>query len=258
MTGGISSTDCWKVPLFERRVLKSSLRAHQISSSRSFLIKKKVPILLYGCFLLLAGWLAYTFPYNDWDVLAYVGCAINLSESDQLKIHEQVFEQARAELPEEDFTEMTTLGPFRQDVAANPWHFAEQLPFYSIRPLYIELLVGVHRLGATYFEATRLVSAIALALLGVPIFLWMRESWMRASVAGIDWQPALFAGLLLLTPPLFLAGRTASPDALSGLFIVTAVYLFTQERRVFPAALLLLASIFLRADNVILVGIILC
>ena len=80
--------------------------------------------------------------------------------------------------------------------AANPWHFAEQLPFYSIRPLYIELLAGIHRLGATYFQATRLVSSIALALIGLPIFLWM-----RASVTGPAWRVALLSGLLLLTPP---------------------------------------------------------
>src|SRR5712672_2688886 len=106
---------------------------------------KNTAAILYAGFLLLTGWLAYRFPYNDWDVLAYVGCAINLSESDQVKIHAQVFEQAREELPEEDFHEMTTSVPFRQDVAANPWHFAEQLPFYSIRPLYIELLAALHR-----------------------------------------------------------------------------------------------------------------
>jgi hypothetical protein len=219
------------------------------------LLRKNIPAAVYGCFLLIAGWLAYTYPYNDWDVLAYVGCAINLTESDQVKLHKEVFEQAREELPEEDFAEMTTSVPFRRDVAANPWHFAEQLPFYSIRPLYIQLLAWIHRLGATYFQATKLVSSIALGLLGFSIFLWMRE---RLGAGDAGWRAALISGLLLLTPPLFLAGRTASPDAISGLFTVTAVYLLTQKHRIFPAAVLLLSSIFLRSDNVILVGMILC
>jgi hypothetical protein len=113
------------------------------------LVRKNIPAAIYASFLILAGWLAYQFPYNDWDVLAYVGCAMNLSERDQGKIHAQVFEQARAELPEDDFNEMTTAVPFRRDVAANPWHFAEQLPFYSIGPLYIGLMASIHRLGAS-------------------------------------------------------------------------------------------------------------
>src|SRR5438270_6424552 len=229
-----------------REVVKSSPGAPRLLFW-SFLLRKRIAVFLYAAFLLLAGWLAYTYPYNDWDVLAYVGCAINLTESDQVKIHAQVFEQAREELPEEDFTEMTTSVPFRRDVAANPWHFAQQLPFYSIRPLYIELLAAIHRLGATYFQATRLVSSIALALLGLPIFLWM-----RASVTGPEWRVALLSSLILLTPPLFLAGRTGSPDALSGLFIVAAMYLLTQKQRIFPATLLLASSIFVRGDNVIL------
>ncbi len=179
-----------------------------------------------------------------------MGCAINLTESDQVKIHSEVYEQAKQELPADDFNEMTGAVPFRRDVAENPWHFAEQLPFYSIRPLYIELLAIVHRCGLTYIQATRLVSALSLAVLGILVFLWIK-TYVET------WRAGLVSGLMLLTSPIFLAGRTGSPDALSGMVVVLALYLLIEKERLFAGILLFFCSLFIRSDNVIMVGLIL-
>src|SRR5947207_2784784 len=48
---------------------------------------------------------------------------------------------------------------FRQTVAADSNSFLEQLPFYSVKPLYPELMAAVHRAGLSLVASGLAVSA---------------------------------------------------------------------------------------------------
>lgn len=152
----------------------------------------------------------------------------------------------REELPEDDYQDIAAGSDFRRDVASNPDHFKQQLRFYQIRPLYIRLLAILHDLGIGYVQATRLISAVAFLILGMLLFVWSRRY-----VA--EWPSAIGVLLLLVTPVIFTAARTGSPDAISALAVVLGSYLILERSQLVIGSAVLLASLFLRTDNVIFV-----
>lgn len=196
--------------------------------------------------LLALTLLAYFIPYHDWDLVAYTGAAISLDGQNATAIQQQAYVALQQELPEDDYQDIAAGSPFRRDVATNADHFMQQLRFYQIRPLYVRLLFWSHMLGIGYVEATRLISAISFFWLGFSLF-----NWAIRYTGG--WQAVLGTSLLMITPVIFTAARTGSPDALSALLVVAGVYwLFERERPVLGCTCLLL-SLFLRTDNVLFV-----
>ena len=213
-------------------------------------LRSRIAVVLYLGFLAFTVHLAYENPFYNWDLLAYVGCATSLHESNPVKIHAAAYDQALRELPEDEFNELAKRGEFRQDVTSDAFHFTEQLPFYSTRPAYIWALLLTHGLGFTYIQATRLVSPVACSLLALTLFVWTR------GYVG-DVRAAILSGLLLVSEPILAAGRTGSSDALSGFMLLLGFYLIVERSRLLLGLILLLGSLFARTDNVVFVAVVL-
>src|SRR5690349_24935400 len=107
----------------------------------------KVSRILFVLLLLAITLIAYFVPYYDWDLVAYVGSAIALQEHDSKLIQQQAYAALRAELPEDDYADITNGSDFRHDMAQNAEHFRQQLRFYEIRPLYSWTVAALHRIG---------------------------------------------------------------------------------------------------------------
>ena len=73
----------------------------------------------------------------------------------------------------------------------------------------------------------------------------------RARVAVIG------SALLLITPGSFTAARTGTPDTLSGLVLRWGMYLLVERQRALLGPVVLAASVWLRTDNIVYVGILL-
>jgi hypothetical protein len=205
------------------------------------------PRIVFSAFLVVLTLLAYFVPYYDWDLVAYTGAAIALHERNQSAIQAQAYSALQRELPENDYRDIALGSPFRRDVATNPDHFFQQLRFYQIRPLYIRLVAVLHSAGVGSVQATRLISAACLFLLGILLFVWSRNYVP-------EWTAAVTIPLLLIVPIIFSAARTGSPDALSAFWVVLGIY-WIVERKYFPiGAIFLLLSLFVRTDNVIFVA----
>jgi len=204
------------------------------------------PRLLFCILLLALSLTAYFVPYYDWDLAAYVGSAIALHETDAKLIQTQAYDALRNELPEEDYLDIANGSYFRRDVATNPDHFRQQLRFYQIRPLYIHLLAWLHRLRIHYVNATRLLSAASLMLIGTVLFVWSQRY--------IDERyTAICIPLLLIAPVLLTSARTGSPDAFSAFVILLGCFELFEHQRVLIGSAILLVSLSLRTDNVIFV-----
>lgn len=204
------------------------------------------PRLVFSVLLLAGTLVAYFVPYYDWDLVAYVGSAIALHENSAGKIRLESYAALQRELPEDDYLDIVNGSFFRSDVAKNSAHFHQQLRFYQIRPAYIRLLSWLHLLGIAYVKATRLLSVLALAGTGLLAFLWARRY--------IDeWQAAISIPFLMIAPVVFTSARTGSPDALSALVILFGTYEAVEHKRILLGSVSLLASLFLRTDNVIFV-----
>ena len=101
-----------------------------------------IPYLAF--FALLSVW-AVLQPQYTWDVVGYIGASID-STTPEL-IYQQTFSAMKPILSNPANAEVQPNNPYRADVLANPYHFAEQIPFYSIKPIYVDLIRGFHRAG---------------------------------------------------------------------------------------------------------------
>jgi len=200
-----------------------------------------VPYL--GFFLLLSAW-AVLQPQYTWDLLGYIGCSVD--STDAKVIHRTVFEAIK---PVSSSPEIQVDNPYRVDVAANPYHFTEQLPFYSIKPVYVVLVKLVHREGLPFPKAAVAVSAMSNFALAA--LLWQ---WLGAYLTG--WSLAGACTLIMLSPNILALSRWATPDCLATAVAALALYLIVEGNRYFWGSALLVIDIWIRTDVVVLAGIV--
>jgi len=120
----------------------------------------------------------------------------------------------------------------------------EFLPCFAIRPLYNQLLY-VLSLVVGLRRAAVLISVVSYFLLGILMFAWCQR-YVPSYCA------AAFCGVLMVTPPVILLGRSTLPDALFTLLAISSMFLIFEVEKLFPGLLLLLISTFVRTDNVAL------
>src|SRR5271170_4393245 len=175
-------------------------------------------IVPYLClFALLSVW-AVLQPQYTWDLLGYIGCSVD--SCDPRAIHRVTFDSIRSISSNK---EIQVDSPYRADVAANPYHFAEQLPFYSIKPIYVVLVKGLHRLGVPFPKAAVTVSAASNLLLA--LLLWR---WLGAYLSGLPLAAA--CSLIMLSPNVLALSRWATPDCLATLVAGFAFYLVLERK----------------------------
>jgi|GEM_PF-555856 len=221
--------------------------------------------------------LAWAMPsaYN-WDMLAYG--AISLDEKDPNLRHSRLWAYVDRDVPvvsaamlrgqyPEDLSDprlVDTLD-YRRAAARDPQAFAEQLPFYAVKPIYpAAIAAGVRVIDTVsgWFNQPSDIGPIVVSVLiakfcwmglGVAFFLLMRLRFSNA------WAALATTGAMAL-PMVHNLGSYSTPDALSGLFILTAFVLALRD----PSRLWTIASagvallaVAARPDNVILLGMLL-
>ena len=198
----------------------------------------------YLClFLLLSVW-AIRQPHYTWDLLGYVGCAVN--STDPKIIHDVAFDAIRDAPSDED---IHADNPYRKDVTANPYHFAEQLPFYSIKPVYVASIKVLHQAGMPFQKSAVAISAASNFLLAV--LLWQ---WLAAYLSG--WSLAAACTLIMLSPNILVLSRWATPDCLATLVAAVAFYLVLERKSYFWGSSILLLDVWVRTDALVLAGIV--
>jgi len=130
-------------------------------------------------------------------------------------------------------------------MATNPRHFYQQLPTYRIKQLYVGLIYVLHKCGMSYVKASVMISVVSVVL----IFLFL-SFWLAKCVPGLLWG---FLSVFLATASSLTAvARLSTPDALSSLLIVIALFLLIEKQSTVGAYFILLLSVLARPDNLIL------
>ncbi len=173
-------------------------------------------------------------PRHNWDMLGYIGSAVASDTTDPIAIHGQTYAALRSALEESELGELLT-GTYRGDVAANPYHFAQQIPFYSVKPLYV-LGVRLFR-GVGLVKATMAVSLLSWLGIAIIVFLWTHRLWVSL--------------LLIFCPPIFELARLSTPDGLSTLLLLAGMFLVLERKRTTLGAGLWVLVVWARADSVI-------
>lgn len=206
----------------------------------------KSAILLYAAVALLTSVYAYLRPDYDWDVLAYIGVVHMYEGHDAQTVHRMTYDDVKAKVSADEFEALThSKDGYRAAVYADPEAFRQQLPFYTIKPLFNGLVFVLHQLGIPAMDAGMAVSITGYLTFCAVLFLCIR------SYGG---HPLVWlAGALFITcPPLFALSRMANPDMLSTCLIAIAFYLLLVRKSPAGFGAVMFLSVFARTDNLIL------
>jgi len=215
-------------------------------------------------------------PAYNWDMLAY--SAISLNEGDPEVRHLRLWRYVERDVPaqsiailrgqvSEDLTDPRNIDTlnYRQATATDPLAFADQLPFYSVKPLYpAAIAAGVRSIDALsewFGEASDVGPIVVSVLIG-------KFCWMGLGVAFFLLMRLRFSNLLaaltttcaMALPTIHELGSYSTPDALSGLLILTAFVLALRDPSrlwTIAASGVALLAVAARPDNVILLGMLL-
>jgi hypothetical protein len=188
-------------------------------------------------------WLAR--PFYNWDLLGYMGVAIAYTENTPEAIHAQTYSMAQTYIPQADYHQLTTLNSFQSAVAKEPQYFIQQLPFYSVKPLYPSLMFLMQGFGVNLVAASVLIVRTAYLGIGLLLFLWA-SAGLRPLLAFV--VTSFMASVSYVVD----LARYSTPDALSTLVILTVFALLIKQGGIHSALSLLTISIAIRPDNLLL------
>jgi len=218
-------------------------------------ISHKIIVLVFLLLLTLLSSHAYVYSLYDMDMMGYIGNAIAMSGATVRQIHDVAYRAVADEVPsgiKEHLLGTDVSGPptqwqSRQDRAANADHFAEYLPCFAVRPIFNELVYLLHfKLGVGLVRATIVISVVSYWLTGVLVLAWLTR------YVGVS-RAAICSLFLMLAPPIINLARFNTPDALSCLVSLAALYLIFERKALFLGLTLLLLSVYVRTDNILLV-----
>jgi len=205
-----------------------------------------VAIAYIAFFALLSVW-AVLQPQYTWDVVGYVGASIDSGKPEA--IYDQTFMAMKPVFANPANTETQASNPYRVDVARNAYHFAEQIPFYSIKPIYVDLIRGFHRAGLSYPKSAVAISAVSSFLLAA--LLWL---WLSPYLSGLPL--AACCTMIMLSPNILGLARWATPDCLATVIAALGFYLIAERDLYFWGCVALMCDIWVRTDALVLAGVI--
>lgn len=220
---------------------------------------KPLSPIVFALILSLAALRAYRYPEYSTDGLSYMANAVAMRGASVEEIHDTVYRAAKAGMPAPAFAHLTgndesapaTENDSFRDRATNSYHFAEYLPCFAIRPIFTELVYVLHYwFGVGLLNSILLIPVASYWVMGCVVLAWLCR-YLATEMA------VLLSMGLMLTPPLWDLPRSTTPDSLSALMVLSAVFLLFEQRKLLPGLILLIASVYVRTDNVILVGFVL-
>jgi hypothetical protein len=188
--------------------------------------------------------LRWSRPYYNWDMLPYIAVAFHLGGASVEEAHARAYEVARETLPPAEYDLLTQANDYRRTVAGNPAAFVQQLPFYSVKPAYSLLILGLERAGLNPVRASVMISQASYLMIGILMLAWL-GSLLSPPLAIVSTWGVMSAPFLLDL------ARFSSPDALSTALVLSALWLALEAGRFCAGESLLLLAIAVRPDNVL-------
>ncbi len=208
--------------------------------------------IVYLLFLTAVLIWSYRNPHYNWDMIPYIAQARMFKEHDVRIIHAQIYAEIRKEVPSDKYDELTGAAGvkanselYRSDMARNYLHFAEQLPFYSTKPLFVMCVYVLHGLGFGVVQATLIPSLVGYVILALLVFEWVGH------FTGGFYRLAC-ASLIAFSAPVLLLPRLPTPDSLSTALVLLALYFLLEKQSAAVCSGLLLLSLYARTNNIVI------
>ncbi|WP_349572894.1 hypothetical protein [Azotobacter salinestris] len=188
----------------------------RISTTRTF-SSTVVALTLMAVLIAGAG-----FPRHDWDLIGYVASLYKADGLEGRALKDAVYGEVLDKVGDEDFSRLTggdEFGGYRAAVYQDPQALEEQIPFYSIRPLYLAAMKFMGVLGEPYASAAYMASALFGAL----------SVLVASGILARQRIPQVFLPVMLIFAGVFGVARQASPDSLACLLSLGLMFCFLQR-----------------------------
>ena len=180
-------------------------------------------------------------PEHNWDMIAYVAAAYHKDGYRGSDLTRETYGEIKKEVSNKTFSKLVT-GEYRETVFRDPSSLEQQIPFYSIRVAYIELIRLFRHLSLSYTKSTYVISAIFASLSVLVLGLIILEAPVSIAILPI---------VVALTGYGEIA-RLSTPDAMACFFSLSGIYTLIRKGKLvfFVAAILPL----IRTDFILLSG----
>jgi hypothetical protein len=222
-----------------RRVKQSPADAESPGSPTIFLIASAV---IYAIAVIYSIWHGVSHPVRNWDMMGYMGCIISSETDDPVEIHQRMLAEIKPVVWPALYAEYAE----KNRLSADAGNFYRQLPFYRIKPLYVEAVRLMHGMGAGLAASTWYVSTISFIVM-VTALAWWRPKEANRGV----WLLSLSALMVLGYIPLGKFAGYSTPDPMSLMFFVLAFVLWARRRSLAGYALCNLLCVLTRPDALI-------
>jgi hypothetical protein len=201
---------------------------------------RAVSLLLVALTVLVVAWLGLKRPLHNWDEVGYVAAAYAADGLSGAALSRAAYGDIAAHSDPGSMDTLTRGNAYAQAVHRDPEALAQVLPFYTIRPAYVQAMrLLKHGAGLSYSHATRVLGAAFAA--GVVLL---------AAGFCLHWGVPLWTvPFLAIVGRLDMLARHATPDAMACAAALLAAWLWLRGNRFGYVACALLPLV--RTDFVI-------
>ncbi|HEY0434058.1 MAG TPA: hypothetical protein VGC95_09310, partial [Chitinophagaceae bacterium] len=204
-----------------------------------------VSFIVYGSIVLLMAVYCYLRPLYNWDALPYGYIVLSMQGRSAGSAHREVYKTLDRQVPPLPARALAdSSNKYRWKMAADPEAFRAQLPFYTVKPLYLLTIYLSFVAGLPLFDAVHLASVVAFAGIAILLIIGMKKFTSA-------WVAATISLCLVLSPPFIEAAKLSSPDALSALFLLLGMNALAGARHRTSMVVFFALAILTRPDNLI-------
>ena len=133
-------------------------------------------IALYVVCIALLALREYKNQEYNWDMIPYMSIILSYDNADISSVHDTVYNTLKQQTPANDYNLLSDGGvEMRKHAARDAGFFADQLPFYTVKPLYTRFGYCLYKIGVPLTKATLLPSIISYFLIGILICYWLKK-----------------------------------------------------------------------------------
>jgi hypothetical protein len=201
-----------------RRAKTSPAAAENPANGKIFLVASAV---IYALAVIYSVWHGVSAPVRNWDMMGYVGAVIAAETDVPQEIHARMLAEIKPVVWPALYTEYAE----KNRLSADAGNFYRQIPFYTIKPLYVAAVKLLNGLGAGLAASTWYVSTFSFIVMAAALTGWRPREANR----GI-WLLALSALMTLGYIPLGKFAGYSTPDPMSLMFFILAFVLWVRRK----------------------------
>ncbi len=211
-----------------------------ISSSSAL---DRIAATMFALGILLVAAYATVRPDYNWDMVAYVGTALEERYTDPVELHRETWKRIDAGATETQQYHLKFSNPYNVHQWENPADFKSQLSMYRVKMLYVAALRAFEPVIGVV-NAAFVLSIVPSLVFGALVLWWL---WREKALQG-----AFFLMPLLLMADYLPLSTVVTPDMLLTLIAMAAIYALYRGHD-WLAAVLLVVSVAVRPDNYVMI-----